>query len=408
MTQYTKRERGMSLVEVMIAITIGAVLTTGTVQMFVANSETQSLMMGQSRMQESARFAFDFIGRSIQRAGYRGCYSSTADMHDTFDNDDFLPYEFNLKNGIQGFEGVGVDLWSPNFIPPLAILTGNNVPLTDAAGDDTSVYYQTLIASAQSDLEAAGKGAGTGIPFESLIDNTDIITLRYMRQDDVESRLVQRLIGDDPISVYNQPDDTSPVEDHHMAVIHDCAQATIFKITDVSDGAAGQTDIEHDAVTTPTDDVFPIRNDIETLDLRGAFETDAAVAGIESDTYFIAPGTGQNDQGNTPLSLWRKSGLFGPVELVEGVEDLQIRYGESLDDTDTPNRYVLAFQVGDWKDVKTVRVTIVVNSVDDVGATSTPTHTCDVQTCYEGEPSDGIDGLARRSYTQTFKLRNSS
>ena len=67
------KQQGLSLVEVMIAITLGSVLTVGIVQLFVANSETHRLMMGQSRMQESARFAFDFMGRSLQRAGYRGC-----------------------------------------------------------------------------------------------------------------------------------------------------------------------------------------------------------------------------------------------------------------------------------------------------------------------------------------------
>ncbi|MBT7173720.1 MAG: prepilin-type N-terminal cleavage/methylation domain-containing protein, partial [Gammaproteobacteria bacterium] len=69
---YRLLQKGLSLVELMISLTVGSVITAGVVQLFSANSETYGVMTGQSRMQESARFSLDFIGRDIYKAGYFG------------------------------------------------------------------------------------------------------------------------------------------------------------------------------------------------------------------------------------------------------------------------------------------------------------------------------------------------
>ena len=193
-----------------------------------------------------------------------------------------------------------------------------------------------------------------------------------------------------------------------LAVIHDCEKATIFHVTNI-DASTNAPNITLEHSLDPTD---PWRNSFQTLAIKNTFLADAAVSGIETHTYYIAPGTGENSSGDTPLSLWRKSGTDAPVELVEGVEDLQVLFGVTTDDNSTPNRYMTAAELGNdwdqWKDVTTIRVTVVANTIDDVGGTVTPTHSCTVQTCYDGEPANGIDGLMRRSFTQTIMLRNSS
>ena len=101
-------QKGLSLVEVMIAMVIGSVITAGIIQLFVANSETHRLMLGQSRMQESARFALEFIGRSVRQAGYRGCFSSNDELHTTIDPVGNIPYEYNLNLGVEGYEATGM------------------------------------------------------------------------------------------------------------------------------------------------------------------------------------------------------------------------------------------------------------------------------------------------------------
>ncbi|MFP6809273.1 MAG: PilW family protein [Pseudomonadales bacterium] len=379
-------QRGLSLIEVMIALALGSVITVGVVQLFVANSETHRLMMGQSRMQESARFSLDFIGRSIRQAGYRGCFSSNDDLPNTFVVDPLIdkpPYEYDLQFGVQGFDGTLLG-WNPG----LDIL-----PQTTSAGVDTNVYSSLVLVAADST-----QGAGNGIDIAAIVPGTDVITLRNMDQQDIEARLNDLLGATAPI-VVNQPSGGLNLLVDHLAVIHDCEKAMIFRVTSIST-SGGLTTIGHD--TGDTDD---FKNDFFTLAVKNSFFKDASVTAIESHTYYIAPGLGENSQGDTPLSLWRKSNLFAPIELVEGVEDLQILYGVSTDGNATPNLYIAASPGLNWKQVTTIRITVIVNSIDDVGGTSTTTHGCGVHECVPGE---NFDGLIRKAFTQTIKLRNTS
>ncbi|MFB3103489.1 MAG: PilW family protein, partial [Pseudomonadales bacterium] len=52
-----KRRTGFSLVELMISLALGVVVAAGLVQLFVDSARTYTLVSGQSRMQESARYA---------------------------------------------------------------------------------------------------------------------------------------------------------------------------------------------------------------------------------------------------------------------------------------------------------------------------------------------------------------
>ncbi|HEY7886274.1 MAG TPA: prepilin-type N-terminal cleavage/methylation domain-containing protein, partial [Cellvibrionaceae bacterium] len=71
-------QRGFSLVELMIAITIGLVLMTGVVQMFLSSKTVFSTQQGISRIQETGRMAMEFMAKDIREAGYQGCMSRMA------------------------------------------------------------------------------------------------------------------------------------------------------------------------------------------------------------------------------------------------------------------------------------------------------------------------------------------
>jgi type IV pilus assembly protein PilW len=249
---------------------------------------------------------------------------------------------------------------------------------------------------------------GNGINTDDIVSGTDVITIRSLSQRDVETRLVEELVSaTDDIKVVKPADGTELGFDvGDLAMIHDCEKATIFQVTGPVPGLSTESDpivIEHDV-----DIAVPWGNSFLRLAIKNSFGTDAYVSAIETNTYFIAPGEGENNSGQAPLSLWRKSGTTSPVELVEGIENLQILYGVSTDDDLTPNQYVSSINDVSLKDVVTIRVTVVANSIDDVGGSSAPTHGCIIQNCYTGEDEAAIDGLIRRAFTQTFMLRNRS
>jgi type IV pilus assembly protein PilW len=65
------RQSGMSLIELMVAITIGMVLAIVAANAYMSASTAQSSQTDLTRIQESARFTFDLISREARLAGYR-------------------------------------------------------------------------------------------------------------------------------------------------------------------------------------------------------------------------------------------------------------------------------------------------------------------------------------------------
>jgi type IV pilus assembly protein PilW len=342
------KQSGLSLVEMMISMAISALVIVGVVNLFAANSETYKLMQGQSRMQESARFGLDYLSRAIQHAGYNGCFSTDEDIHFTVDGAATIPYEFDIQRGIQGIDG-----WS------------------GAASDLDTNYY-------------SGTANDTGIDTTAIAAGTDVLTVRSISSS--ASLFVDLLDSTDDVVVTVPPADLKfsaaggGKPKHDLALIHDCEKATIFVVTEVT--GTTQATIGHGIADLTT-------NSIATLARDNTFEDDAFVSAIVTSTFFIAPGLGINNEGDSPLSLWRKTGTDAPVELIEGVEDMQLLYGFDEDGNGTPEIYNKASNLSgtQYFKVKTVRISITVNSVDSVGAST-------------------ADGLIRRTFHQTVQLRN--
>lgn len=63
------RQKGLSLVELMIAMLLGSLLTIAATQLFLVNRQTDNLQLGIAGIQDNGRFAFDFVSRSLMEAG---------------------------------------------------------------------------------------------------------------------------------------------------------------------------------------------------------------------------------------------------------------------------------------------------------------------------------------------------
>ena len=65
-------ERGLSLIELMVAMTIGAVLIFGATQVYVNSRQSYSVTESVARLQETARYALSVIEPDVRMAGYWG------------------------------------------------------------------------------------------------------------------------------------------------------------------------------------------------------------------------------------------------------------------------------------------------------------------------------------------------
>ena len=146
-------------------------MSVGVINLFSANSETYKLMQGQSRLQESSRFALDFMSRAIQQAGYKGCFSINEEVYFTMDDEDDIPYEFDITRGMEGYE-YGIINWSPLLTElDTPYITGNEIDTsTILAGTDviTIRNLSSTDASLFSDLPTSAETIVVTIPANGL------------------------------------------------------------------------------------------------------------------------------------------------------------------------------------------------------------------------------------------------
>ena len=69
---------GLTLVELMVAITIGLIILAAVARLFVTSRSTYTLEEGLARVQESGRFAMEFLSQDIRMAGYAGCNANLS------------------------------------------------------------------------------------------------------------------------------------------------------------------------------------------------------------------------------------------------------------------------------------------------------------------------------------------
>ena len=79
----SQRQNGLTLVEIMVAITISLILLAGVVKIFQSAKQSYNIQQALSRIQENARLMTDVMIRDITTSGYMGCLGSTDEVVNT-------------------------------------------------------------------------------------------------------------------------------------------------------------------------------------------------------------------------------------------------------------------------------------------------------------------------------------
>lgn len=123
------RQRGLSLIELMIAMTIGVFLAGGAIAVFVSASATQRTNESIARMQEYGRYAMDVVKRDLRMAGFWGMSMSTFSMSGHKGSSDPL----------DEMTGDCASLWYIDLARPIEAYNGNN-PFSSDCLDGTNRY----------------------------------------------------------------------------------------------------------------------------------------------------------------------------------------------------------------------------------------------------------------------------
>ncbi len=68
-TIHRSSQRGLSLIELMVALAIAALLLLGLSEIFIGSKNVYRLQEGMSRVQENARFVLQYMEQNVRMAG---------------------------------------------------------------------------------------------------------------------------------------------------------------------------------------------------------------------------------------------------------------------------------------------------------------------------------------------------
>lgn len=193
----------------------------------------------------------------------------------------------------------------------------------------------------------------------------------------------------------NDPDDI--LQNGAIVLISDCLGADIFQITNLTaGGGTDEVSVVHNSGSNDPGNYNPgacSGGGGNAHCLSQVYAGDASMYALRSVRYFLQAG-----ESGEP-ALWMTLGN-ATRELVTGVEDMQITYGEDTNGDRTANRYVALPDVADMEQVVSVRISLLLRSEEDnlVDAPQV--------VAYNGGSFTAGDRRIRQVMTTTLAVRN--
>jgi len=332
------RQAGISLVEILIALVISLFLLSGIVQVYLANKTTYRFTEALGRVQENGRFAIEFMVQDLRMAGFFGCA--------LFDPED----PENIVNNLD----------------------------PDGAGYDTSLHDFVLAGVIEGT-----EGDGT--------NGSDSVTLRGSKPGHLS--VVEPFSVSKSAVIFVTANDI--VKPNDIVMVSNCRGADIFQVTNATQGGnASKMSVVHNTGNNSPGNYNPDNcKGGNAHCLSQAYGADASMFRMQSVSYTIAPGASGEP------ALWRSENGVN-LELIEGVEELQLLYGLDTDDDDFPNQFVTIDNVADTFDIVAVRIMLMVRSIADQVVEDNQVYT------FNGNTVTAADRRLRQEFSTTVALRN--
>lgn len=287
LTVIKSRQTGFSLVELLIAMTLGLLLTLGMFSFFSGNQRTAALNGATANMQENVRYALNALSDDIRMAGYQGCADLNSGSVDIIAN---IPPSADLQSTVISGSVVQDDqTWSPQpqlgtgsdaFQPPTSV--------TPRAGTHTiAMQYAKNPGSSLNGAQSDG-----GVP-------SALGPLVLSRTIDVD-------VGE-------------------LALVSNCEAGEIFRVSGMSVNNDGTMSLSHAASHNTRGTFQRIYGMPSTL-------LQTRVMPFTTRVYFVAD-SGEDKLDGTPVyALYQQTMPFNddsnpPVMLIEGVENMRILFG---------------------------------------------------------------------------------
>lgn len=402
------REAGLSLVELMVAITIGLLLTGALGALLVHMSSANREQFKSAQQIENGRFAIDLLTNDIRLAGY---YGEFADL-----------------------PSIGSYTAQPDPCD-LTLYSTTNVT-TSTANSPLAFYIQGYHASSLTAAASVPSSCQTWINSASIKAGSDIIVVR---------RLDTNALIDPPIATSNTPSITNttnrPNPTRATPVSGELYAQTTPDELSIQTGAGveisypiGKTlaSCSTDCASSPPDSERNAANVASTLCQKDYFYTKTVASGtsrcqaaayirqLHVHVYFVSPcrdGSGTNGKCTSAddtiptlkrLELTASGGskTMTLVPLVEGIEFLKVNYGlDTSSDGAVDSTVTAPSSISDWQNVVMVDIRLLARN-SDATAGYTDSKSYDLGNSLTYTPSGTAATYKRHIFNQKIYLQN--
>lgn len=345
---------GFSLIELMIALVLGLLVSGGIVSLFISTGKTSKMQDALATMQENGRYAVTRLTADLRQLGGQYC-----------DNTQTQGW-FKTPNGVATYPGILVGInasgWSfpdtgGSLMPPSSFPIGKLYalsPETFAQGYRCTVGAGCVPSvptpSGRDGIPAVGSGVSDRVM------GTDVLTLRYQSGTGwpftvsgsgtgttitLNPEIVNGKTIDDKLSVGQG----MAFQSGDLALVVSCGGGQVFKADVSGNSSAPNTG----AVLKPTSGALIDASRFPPAVAGGSFDSRVFnfSRGFVTVTYYVglvADPISNPDQPNRLIPvLYRKVNGGAPDEIVRGVERLDFLYGVQY--KDGALRYLTADQV---------------------------------------------------------------
>lgn len=342
------RQRGLSLVEIMVALVLGLVLLAGVYKIYIGSKQTYRLTDNQARLQENARFALHFLNRDIRGAGFMGCANVNSLQPNIIARSPPNDLVFSADKVINGYD---TGTWPADFpTEPINLsgggdlVPGNSVILVRQASPSAATLVGNLTAN-NANIQVSSNAGG-----------------------------------------WKQGD---------YIFITDCQNADVFDATSVSNGTNGTVTMAYGKSGNYT-------NRLSTL-----YQSGAQVMAYHSYMFYIGCTINTANCPASDHALYEMVDNQAPQELVGHVVAMKAEYGLDTTGDKAADRYDGAAAIdaitpvsNGWPDVVSVRVHLLLDTPDDHLLAQKQSYT------FDGTTTTAADHRLYGVFNDTITLRN--
>lgn len=378
-----RRQQGLTLVEMLVAMTLGLVVLVGLSSVYVAVKQSFRFQETSGRMVEDGNFALDSIARDLRMAGFAGCMgitSVTVGSTTTYYPTTSLSSAAPNPGGIDG----------PN---PLSVLEPSNAEVTPQPLMPKGFLrgFDSIPSAMFSTGTAPAAGSSSALFFAS--GSANVVSLSSAMAASTDALT----ITEDTYKWRN----TTTNSGVYDFVVSDCTTSNLFR---------GKVSLSGSVASVAHDNA--LGNQTGSFTGSPLYGAGSMVMPIEWRFFYIATRSGA-DTPSLYMVSYDGNNRQSAQEIVSNVEALRIHYGENTANnpdgsaTMQPDVWrTTAAAVTDWSRVVAVRVGLIMvsgedNADNDISLT-VPTLLGQTYTLPTGASANRV----RKEFSTTVVLRN--